>query len=102
MSIVEDFIAAQVVAVLLQEERDLGHVDGVVEGRGVADFALVGRHFALQTFDQMADRHARRNGVRIDDDVRGQSLARERHVFLYNVNKTIINSINYSFKFNNY
>ena len=73
-------VASQVVAVLLQQLGDLLHVDGVVEGGGVADLPLVGRHLALQALDQVTDGHARGDGVRVDDDVRGDALARERHV----------------------
>lgn len=37
-------------------------------------------HLSLQTLDQMADCHSGRDGVRVDDDVRGDSLAGEWHV----------------------
>lgn len=82
VAVVEHFVASQVIAVLLQEVRDLLDVDGVVERSGVADFALVGRHFALKAFDQVTNCHTRRNGVRVDDDVGSQALASERHILL--------------------
>ena len=41
---VENFVAALLVTVVVQEAGDLLHVHGVVERRGVADFSFVGRH----------------------------------------------------------
>lgn len=37
-------------------------------------------YLSLQTLNQMADCHSGRDGVRVDDDVGGDSLAGERHV----------------------
>ena len=75
-----DLIASQVVPILLQQLGYLLYVDSVVEGGGVTDLPLVGGHLALQALNQVTDGHTRWNGVRVDDDVRGDALARERHV----------------------
>jgi hypothetical protein len=39
-------------------------------------------HLALQGFDKVTNRHPTGNGVRVDDDVGRDALARERHVLL--------------------
>ena len=44
-------IPSQVISVLVQQAGDLLHVDGVIEGCGIADLTLVGRDFALQALD---------------------------------------------------
>ena len=75
-----DLIASQVVPILLQQLGYLLYVDSVVEGGGVTDLPLVGGHLALQALNQVTNGHTRWNGVRVDDDVRGDALARERHV----------------------
>lgn len=45
VAIVHHLVATQVVAVLLQERRNLLHVDGIVKRGSVADFALVRTQF---------------------------------------------------------
>ena len=39
-------------------------------------------HLALETLDQVADGHAGGDGVRVDDDVGRDTLGREWHVLL--------------------
>ena len=46
--VVHDLVAPQLVVVLAEQLGYLLHVDGVVEGRRVADLALVGAQLALQ------------------------------------------------------
>ncbi len=36
----------------------------------------------LKAFDQVTNGHTRRDGVRVNDDVRGQAFAGEDHIFL--------------------
>ena len=98
-AIVEHLVPPEVVAVLVEELRDLLHVDSIVEGRGISDLTLVGRHLcvilpddyrscdchyvthlSLETLDQVTDSHTRGNGMRVNDDVRGNPLTCERHV----------------------
>ena len=43
-TVVQDLVAALVVAVLTQQVRDLLHVHCVVEGSGISDLTFVGRH----------------------------------------------------------
>lgn len=54
----------------------------VGEGRGITLGSEKRCELREQTLDQMTDRHSRRDGVRVDDDVRGDALARERHILL--------------------
>ena len=48
VAVVHDLVAPQLVVVLAEQLGYLLHVDGVVEGRGVADLALVRAQLALQ------------------------------------------------------
>ena len=73
-------VATEMIAVVVEQVRDLLYIDGVVEGRRVPDLALVGRHLTLETLDQMADGHTTRDSVGVDDDVGVNTLGRERHV----------------------
>lgn len=82
MPIVHDLVPSQVVPILLQEGGDLLHVHSVIERGGITNFPLVGRDFALNALDQVTDCHTGWNSVGVDDDVRGQPLAREWHVLL--------------------
>ena len=50
------------------------------ERRAVSEQAQLHQNHAQQRLFQLTDRHARRNGVRVDDDVGTQPLRRERHV----------------------
>ncbi len=68
------------VAVFVQEVGYFLHIDRVVEGRRVTNLSLVGRHFALQTLDQVTNCHPTGYGVWVDDDVGGDAFTRERHV----------------------
>lgn len=97
-AIVEDLVATEMVVVVLQEVRNLLHVNSIVEGRGISYLTLVGRdlqgkghmtvltggsthtHLALKALDQVTNCHTRWNSVRIDDDIRGNPLACKRHV----------------------
>ena len=79
-AVVHDLVAAQLVVVAGEELGDLVHGDGVVEGRRVAYFALVGAHLRLNALDQVTDGHATGNGVRVDDEIGRDALAREGHV----------------------
>ena len=45
--IVEDLVATEMVAVFVEELRDLLHVHGIVEGRGIAYLPFVGRHLHI-------------------------------------------------------
>jgi hypothetical protein len=65
---VQHLIAAQLIATLMQFTTDLlDRSSG--ERSGIAFLATQRRHFAHQTLDQLSDGHARRNGVRVDDNV---------------------------------
>lgn len=61
---------------LVELGGDLLDVDVRVEGRRVALVAGDGADFALQCFDQLPNRHARRNRVRVHDQVRRDALLR--------------------------
>jgi len=50
-------IAALLIAVLMQQIRNLLHIDSIIEWRSITNLSLVGRHFALQTLDEMTDGH---------------------------------------------
>mmetsp|Transcript_38486 Transcript_38486/g.101520 ORF Transcript_38486/g.101520 Transcript_38486/m.101520 type:complete len:291 (-) Transcript_38486:136-1008(-) len=79
--VVHPLEASLLVAKVLEEFGDL--VDGDRrEGRRVALVACERRDLGEQTLDQVADGHARGDGVRVDDDVGRDALARERHVLL--------------------
>ena len=73
-------IASLMVSILMQQIRNLLNVDGVIEGCRITNLPLVGRHFALEAFNQVTDGHTARDGVRVDDDVWVDALAGERHV----------------------
>ena len=100
-AIVEHLVTTEVVVVVTKEVRDLLHVDGVIERSGISDLTLVCRdlqwrentpyivlhmgtadhtHLALEALDQVTDGHTGRDGVRINDDIRGNPFTRERHV----------------------
>mmetsp|Transcript_19783 Transcript_19783/g.45566 ORF Transcript_19783/g.45566 Transcript_19783/m.45566 type:complete len:498 (-) Transcript_19783:580-2073(-) len=72
---------ALLVAKILQELGDLIHVDRR-EGRRIALVASERRHLGEKAFNQVANRHPRRDGVGVDDDVRRDAFAREGHVLL--------------------
>ncbi len=78
--VVHDLVATRVVVVADEQLGDLLHGDGVVEGRGVADLALVRRHLRLEALDQVTDGHARRDGVRVDDEIGCDAFGAEGHV----------------------
>jgi len=50
-------VAALLVAILLQQVGDFLDIDGVVERRSIANLALICRHLALQTLNEMPDCH---------------------------------------------
>lgn len=76
------------VPILGEEIRNLLYVNCVIEGRGVADLSLVGRDFALQTLDEMADGHTTGHGMWVHDEIRSYPLTRERHI----LQKTVYHS----------
>lgn len=80
VAVIHDLVASQLVAVLLEQGRDFLYIYRIVERGGVADFALVGRHLALDALDQVTNRHTRRDSVGVDYDVGGYSFAAEDHV----------------------
>ena len=63
-------------------------------------YILIDYYLALQTLDQMADCHSGRDGVRVDDDVRCDSLAGERHVLQHRTQSDLQRSPAYCFKIN--
>mmetsp|Transcript_7128 Transcript_7128/g.15506 ORF Transcript_7128/g.15506 Transcript_7128/m.15506 type:complete len:329 (-) Transcript_7128:2283-3269(-) len=80
-------VVQALVAVLLVAQ--VGHLGGyflhrevVHEGGGVSLVPQEGGDLTQQTLHQMADRHAGGDGVRVDNDVGADALAREGHVFL--------------------
>mmetsp|Transcript_6455 Transcript_6455/g.19394 ORF Transcript_6455/g.19394 Transcript_6455/m.19394 type:complete len:390 (-) Transcript_6455:2323-3492(-) len=81
VAVVHALVASALVAHLLER---LGHVvhRHVGERRGVALLAVDSRHLGQQRLDQMPNRHAARDGVRVDDDIRRHTLNREGHVLL--------------------
>mmetsp|Transcript_18763 Transcript_18763/g.45097 ORF Transcript_18763/g.45097 Transcript_18763/m.45097 type:complete len:326 (+) Transcript_18763:712-1689(+) len=81
VSVVEALVAVALVAAHVQHVRHVLDVD-VVEGSGVALVACQTPHLAEQRLDEMADRHARGDSVRVHDQVRRDPLAREGHVVL--------------------
>lgn len=80
MSAVHDLVASELVAIFLEEGRDLLYIDSVVEGSSIPDFALVGRYFALDALDQVTNCHTGWNSVRVDDDVGRDPFAAENHI----------------------
>lgn len=97
--VVHDLEPARVVAVVLEEVRD--GFDGDLGERSRVAFVPRDRRdcetsslayctrkdskertLAEETLDQMSNGHARRNSVRVDDDVGSRSLGREGHVLL--------------------
>jgi len=50
-------VATLLVAILLQQVGDFLDIDGVVERRSIANLALICRHLALQTLNEMPDCH---------------------------------------------
>jgi len=79
--IVHDFEAALLVSALLEEVGD-GFDSDVGEGGGVSLLSSEGANFAQETLNHVANGHARRDGMGVDDDVRSDSLGSKRHVLL--------------------
>merc|ERR1719150_2317633 len=79
---VHHLVAPGLVAVVVQQLRDLRHVDSVVEWSGVSDLSFVSANLALQTLNQVTNGHSGGDGVGVDDDVGGDSFAGEQHVLL--------------------
>ena len=81
VAVVHDLEAPRLVAVLAQQARH-GINRDIGKRRRVALHALERGDLAQQTLDQMRNRHARRDGVRVDDNVRCDALGRKRHVLV--------------------
>mmetsp|Transcript_28574 Transcript_28574/g.54587 ORF Transcript_28574/g.54587 Transcript_28574/m.54587 type:complete len:354 (-) Transcript_28574:2764-3825(-) len=79
--VVHGFVAALLVAALVQSRRDVLHRH-VREGGGVALVSKQRGHLAHEALHQMADGHAGGDGVRVDHDVGGDAFAAKRHVLL--------------------
>ena len=81
VAVVHDLVAPLLVTALVEHVGDA--LDGDWgEGGGVALLAHHRRNLTHETLDELPDGHARRDGVGVDDDVRHDTLARERHVLL--------------------
>ena len=64
-------------------ERCRDVVDGdLCERRGISLLSNQRCHLAHEALHQVSDGHPTGDGVRVDDDVRGDALAREGHVLL--------------------
>ena len=48
VAIIEDLIAPEVVAILIEEFRDLLDVYSIIERRGISNFTLVGRNLQFE------------------------------------------------------
>eukprot|EP00958_Prasinococcus_capsulatus_P024158 scaffold3740_cov322-Prasinococcus_capsulatus_cf.AAC.4 len=81
VTVVHRFVAAQLVATALQLRTDIFH-SHVRERCRVTLLAVQRAHLTHQTLHQVPDRHARRDSVRVHDDVRRDALHRERHILL--------------------
>lgn len=81
VAVVHHLVAPALISASMQQRRDGLH-GGVRERRGIALFARRGGHFAHQALDELPDGHARRDGVRVDDDVRRDAFHGEGHVLL--------------------
>ena len=86
-AVIHDFVASELVALLVEKLGDL--LDSVLlsradslERRGVALDASEGTDLRGQTLNQVADSHARRNGMRVDDEVWRDAFSGERQVLL--------------------
>lgn len=79
--VVEDLVAQRLDAVLAQHAHDVVH-RAAVERRRVAPAALRAARLAQDALHQLPDRHAARNRVRVDDDVRHDPARRKRHLVL--------------------
>lgn len=66
----------------MKQIGNLLHVHCIVEWSGITNLALVRRNLALQALNQMANGHSRRDGVRVDDNVRCETFTCEGHVLL--------------------
>ena len=82
MSIIHNFVSSQVIIIRSKQLGDLLNIDSVIEWSCISDLSFVCRDLSLKTLNQVPDCHSRRNGVRINDDVRGDSFCCKRHVFL--------------------
>eukprot|EP00962_Isochrysis_galbana_P042385 scaffold15837_cov99-Isochrysis_galbana.AAC.3 len=81
VAVEHDLEATLLVAEVLEELGDV--VDGHRgKGRRVALVAGERRNLGQEALDQVADGHARRDGVRVDDDVRRDALAGKGHILL--------------------
>ena len=85
LPIVQELIAAGMVAVFREElAKDFRHIAVIDKGRAIAKSPLHGTRFAHQGFDKLANRHARREGVRVDDNIGLEAIRRKRHIRLGN------------------
>jgi hypothetical protein len=75
-------VSSLLIARLVQLRRNVFH--RVLRKGSCVSFSAIlhRRHFAQQTLNQLSNGHARRNRVRIDDEIRRNRLHREGHVFL--------------------
>ena len=81
-------IPSQVVAVLMQQVRDLLHIDWVIERCNVTNLTLVRGNLPLEALDQVTNGHTTGDSVGVDDDIWGDTLAGERHVLQTHIGKT--------------
>mmetsp|Transcript_4817 Transcript_4817/g.13483 ORF Transcript_4817/g.13483 Transcript_4817/m.13483 type:complete len:410 (-) Transcript_4817:2321-3550(-) len=81
--VVERFVAVTVVTKPVQLVRDVQYnVRLRGKGRCVTLKAQDGRDLPLKTLNQLSDGHARRNGVRVDNEVGCDSFTSVRHILL--------------------
>ena len=79
-AVVERLVAVALEAARLQDVARLGQHVALREGRAVAVAAVERDGLAQQRLQQLRDGHARRDGVRVDDDVGTHAVGRDGHV----------------------
>mmetsp|Transcript_4552 Transcript_4552/g.10203 ORF Transcript_4552/g.10203 Transcript_4552/m.10203 type:complete len:253 (-) Transcript_4552:85-843(-) len=81
VAVIHRLVPSTLVPKLVQLRGDVLHRH-LRERRGVTLLAVKACDFAHQALDKVANRHARRNGVRVHDDVWRNALEAEWHVLL--------------------
>lgn len=71
------------ISILPEDIRNLLDVDSIVERCGICNFPSYSGYLPLEALDKMPDGHTGWNGVRVDDQVWGQTFTGERHVLKY-------------------
>mmetsp|Transcript_10927 Transcript_10927/g.19942 ORF Transcript_10927/g.19942 Transcript_10927/m.19942 type:complete len:225 (-) Transcript_10927:2758-3432(-) len=81
MTLVHGFIPMALISHGMQTFTNVIHLD-IGEWSGISLAALEHGNLSKNTFNQLCNGHSRRNGMRVDNDIRHNTLARERHILL--------------------